>query len=78
MRLAVDCIRRRVVRRRPNGREKAIAGAALYNLKDDPREHTKLAPTHPERTQQLAAAWQQWNSQLIDPLWGPPTRAKKK
>jgi arylsulfatase A-like enzyme len=62
-----------------NRREKAtIEGAELYNLKEDPGEQSNLAATHQDKTQQLAAAWQKWNSELIDPLWGAPTRSKKK
>jgi arylsulfatase A-like enzyme len=62
-----------------NRREKAtVEGAELFNLKDDMGEQTNLAAAHPDKTQGLAAAWQKWNSELIDPLWGAPARAKKK
>ena len=60
-------------------REKAtVEGAKLFNLKDDVGEQTDLAAKHPEKVKELAAAWQKWNAELADPLWGPPTRAKKK
>jgi hypothetical protein len=62
-----------------NRRDKAtVDGAELYNLQTDPGEQANLAPTHPEKSQRLAAAWQKWNAELIDPLWSAPTRAKKK
>jgi hypothetical protein len=60
-----------------NRRDKATAsGAELFNLKDDIGEQTNLAASQPDNTKELAAAWQKWNSELVDPLWGPPTRAK--
>ena len=59
-------------------REKATTeGAKLFNLKDDVGEQTDLAAKHPEKAKELAAVWQKWNAELIDPKWGPPTRAKK-
>jgi arylsulfatase A-like enzyme len=60
-------------------REKAtVEGAALFNLKDDIGEQTDLATKHPDKVKELATAWQAWNSQLVPPLWGPPSGAKKK
>ena len=60
-------------------REKAtVEGAKLFNLKDDVGEQTDLAAKHPEKAKELAAVWQKWNAELIDPKWGPPTRAKAK
>ena len=56
-------------------REKAtVEGARLFNLKDDVGEKTDLAAKHPEKVKELAATWQKWNAELIDPKWGPPTR----
>lgn len=58
-------------------REKAtVAGAMLFNLKDDVGEQTDVAGQNPEKVRELAAAWQAWNAELADPLWGPPTRAR--
>jgi arylsulfatase A-like enzyme len=58
-------------------REKAIVdGATLFNLKDDIGEQTDLAAKHPEKVKELAAVWQKWNAELIDPKWGPPTKKK--
>jgi arylsulfatase A-like enzyme len=58
-------------------REKATAeGAKLFNLKDDPGEQTDLAAKHPETVKELAARWRKWNSEMVDPAWGPPARKK--
>ncbi len=35
---------------------------SLYNLKDDRTETTNLNKTHPEKTQELANAWESWAS----------------
>lgn len=60
-------------------REKpAVEGAFLFNLKDDNGEQTDLAAQHPAKVKELAAAWQAWNAELADPLWGPPTRARRR
>jgi hypothetical protein len=60
-----------------NRRDKAtVQGAELYNLKDDIGEQTDLSASQPDKAKELAAAWQKWNAQLADPLWGAPTRAK--
>jgi arylsulfatase A-like enzyme len=53
-----------------------VDGAVLFNLKDDIGEKTDVAAKHPEKAKELAAAWQKWNAQLADPLWGPPVRKK--
>jgi arylsulfatase A-like enzyme len=59
-------------------RDKAtVEGAMLFNLKTDPGEQTDLSAEHPEKVKELAAAWQSWNKELADPLWGPPTRSKR-
>jgi arylsulfatase A-like enzyme len=58
-------------------REKAtVEGAKLFNLKDDIGEQTDLAAKHPDRVKELAALWQKWNAELIDPAWGPPAAKK--
>ena len=50
--------------------EKAsMAGAELYNLKADIGEKNNLAATSPEKVKQLAAAWDAWNVDNIDPTW---------
>jgi arylsulfatase A-like enzyme len=59
-------------------REKAtIDGAELYNLKDDIGETTDLTAKRPDKVEELATAWQAWNAELADPLWGPQVRGKK-
>jgi arylsulfatase A-like enzyme len=46
----------------------------LYNLARDPGEAEDLASSHPEKVQELLAAWRAWESQLARPLWGPARR----
>jgi arylsulfatase A-like enzyme len=59
-------------------KEKAtVEGAELYNLKDDVGETTDLTAQHPDRVKELAAVWQAWNAELVDPKWAPPVREKK-
>lgn len=53
-----------------------LAGAELYNLKDDIGETTNLAGRNPEKVRELAAAWTKWNGDLVEPKW-VPTRAGK-
>lgn len=53
-----------------------VEGAQLFNLKTDLSETTDLSAQHPERRNELAAAWLRWNAELADPRWGPPTKKK--
>jgi len=46
-------------------------GAELYNLTQDIGETKNLAAAQPEKLQELASDWDKWNSELIDPKWGP-------
>jgi len=46
-----------------------MVGAELYNLKADIGEKNNLAATSPEKVKQLAAAWDAWNVDNIDPTW---------
>jgi len=55
-----------------------VAGAQLYNLARDIGETTNLAEKEPEKVKELAAAWQKWNSELVDPKWRPNNAAGKK
>jgi arylsulfatase A-like enzyme len=48
-----------------------IEDAELYQLREDIGEKTNLAKMHPEKTKELAARWNEWNSQLVDPAWIP-------
>ncbi len=62
----------------------STAGAELYNLKNDIGEKENLAEKEPARFQQMAAAWDKWNSQLVEPAWtvnrnaGAKAKAKRK
>ena len=49
-----------------------LTGAELYNLADDIGESKNLASAQPEKVKELGDRWQQWNKQLMKPLWGPP------
>ena len=53
-----------------------LAGAELYNLRDDIGEKKNLAAEQPEKVRELAAAWNAWSSQLEDPKWIPQRTAK--
>jgi arylsulfatase A-like enzyme len=46
-------------------------GAELYNLAADIGEKTNVAEKEPAKFKELAAAWDKWNSELIDPRWFP-------
>jgi arylsulfatase A-like enzyme len=47
------------------------AGAHLYNLATDIGEQTNLADKEPAKFKQLAAAWEKWNAELVEPRWEP-------
>jgi arylsulfatase A-like enzyme len=47
------------------------AGAHLYNLATDIGEQTNLAEKEPAKFKQLAAAWEKWNAELMEPRWEP-------
>lgn len=49
-------------------------GAELYNLTKDRSEINNLAATEPEKVKELAAAWEKWNSELVEPKWLPGAR----
>jgi arylsulfatase A-like enzyme len=52
--------------------------AQLYNLRTDIGETENLAEQHPEKVQELAAAWNRFNSGMIEPAWldGPAERGR--
>jgi arylsulfatase A-like enzyme len=52
--------------------------AELYNLARDIGEKNNLAAAEPEKLKELAAAWSQWNSELIEPKWYHPLPAGRK
>ncbi len=44
--------------------------AKLYNLSEDVGEANDRAGRQPEKFQALQKTWQEWNAQLVKPLWG--------
>jgi arylsulfatase A-like enzyme len=52
--------------------------AELYNLATDTGEKENLAGKEPEKVKELAAAWEKWNSELVDPKWIPAKANAKK
>jgi len=42
----------------------------LYNVREDIAEEHNLAAKHPDRVATLARLLQEWESELVDPLWG--------
>jgi len=59
------------------GEKATVEGAALYNLADDIGESKDLASANPEKVKELAAAWNAWNSELVEPKWTPQSGGKK-
>ena len=61
------------------GGRASTAGAQLYNLQQDIGEKENLADKEPEKLKELAAVWEKWNRELVDPAWGrgPGTAGKK-
>ena len=47
-----------------------LSEAMLYNLAEDICEQRDLAAKYPDKVKELTAAWQVWNRQLAQPLWG--------
>lgn len=50
-------------------------GAELYNLAQDISEKNNLAAEEPAKLNELAAAWNRWNSELVEALWRPAPAA---
>ncbi len=48
----------------------------LYNLAEDVSEASDLAAANPEKLAQLAAEWEKWNAQMIEPFWSPQQRQR--
>ncbi len=48
-----------------------LLGAELYNLVEDIGETKNLSAAEPEKFQELAAAWREWNREMAKPLWYP-------
>ena len=51
-----------------------VTAPRLYNLARDPGEAEDLATSHPDKVQELLAAWRAWDAQLARPLWAPARR----
>lgn len=47
------------------------AQAQLFNLATDISESKNLAAVEPEKLKELQAAWDEWNSTLVEPSWKP-------
>jgi hypothetical protein len=52
-------------------------GAELYNLAQDIGEKNNLAAKEPEKVKELAAAWNAWNAELVEPAWRPGGQQRK-
>jgi len=62
----------------PKGKQPGVTGRKLYNLSDDIGEARDVAAEHPEKVQELQSAWQTWNAELAEPLWGAGQAARGK
>ncbi len=56
----------------------SVEGAELYNVTEDIGEKNNLAAKNPEKLKELSGVWEKWNSELVDPKWGPGRVGKKK
>ena len=61
----------------PKGRLPKVTDRRLYNLATDVGESRDVAAEHPEKVQELRAAWQAWDAELAKPLWVPGGAAAK-
>jgi arylsulfatase A-like enzyme len=52
--------------------KQGLAPLSLYNLVSDIGEKKNLAAEQPHRVRALENAWQQWDAELKEPLWGAP------
>ena len=48
-----------------------VTAFRLYDLAADPGEARDLAGERPEKAKELQDAWEEWDRQLVPPLWGP-------
>ncbi len=60
------------------GGKASTDGAELYNLTQDIGEKNDLAAREPSKVRELAAAWNAWNAELVEPAWRPARAAGKK
>jgi arylsulfatase A-like enzyme len=54
----------------------AATDAKLYNLKDDIGETLNLIGAEPQKAKDLQAAWDRWDEQNVEPLWGKAAAKK--
>ena len=59
------------------GGRSSIEGAELYNLAEDIGEKNNLAAREPAKVRELAAAWNTWNADNVEPLWVSSREGKK-
>ena len=64
------------------GARPIISPTKLYNVVEDPGESKDLAAANPDKVKELDDAWQAWNAELAEPLWGqsriaPPATDQK-
>jgi arylsulfatase A-like enzyme len=48
----------------------------LYDVTHDPGESRDLAPSQPDRLASLVAAWNEFDAEMVEPLWGGPARIR--
>lgn len=53
------------------GTQATTEGAELYNLAADIGETNNLAAQNPDKVKELAADWNRWNAELVEPKWRP-------
>lgn len=51
--------------------KRSTARYQLFDLSSDLSEEHNLAGAHPQQVQQLVQVWEQYNSQMIAPVWRP-------
>lgn len=54
----------------PQSRQRGVSPARLYHLKQDIHEDHDLSEQHPAKVLELQQAWDRWNQDNIEPLWG--------
>jgi arylsulfatase A-like enzyme len=47
----------------------SLAGAELFNVRNDIGEKKTLTATSPDKVRELGEMWQRWNAQLVKPAW---------
>ena len=55
-----------------------LAGAMLFNLRDDPGETRDLSKENPQVVARLARTWRDWNAGLVEPAWPAPQERRRR